>query len=723
MQITLIQDPPYTIDLRGDEEAAVVSHKENNVSKVQKVVQRSFQVIGFIFSSFKEASWITLKYSWTSFKYVVLGYYGSLRHFTPPEDIYLAVFKVFIWVLGMSWCITATTCRLFKEKLTSDQTSYLNFFASEEIDLKHIKTREVALDVSGVPLEVKVDDLAEIFNNVNFTDRTKPGYVGSSTCREGNTTYSPEELKTSLNTFINNIKKRVPFLGTPPSYDIPRLMAFYQQMEDALRLSLHKMNQKFAEFKACNGEDPESYNEATRQLYENLLEDQNRMVIELAIAGKHCGARYMGDVMTIYYYMYGDSLQSDKSLEENLIELLAQKRKEIALSQIETHFGNNTHAFGKYMANLGKILAIPGTQNVIEHLDTSFNVDTYLKHFFQEYTVDVIITAIQDQVKKSQVFREKITDWLSAQVKDWTNREPIDIQAIAEDVNMIIRENNHPDCRQVENLKRFLELIQFVKEQYIFFDPKEILASNVNQEECLAELLHLPEVVEFLREKEMVNLNPGELTGLILAGDYLITELLAIDQVKNFLRGKRILLQSEEGAEKEVLLLNREQMESNDGWDEFIADIFAMDRIENFLRDKHPSLDLFQMKIDCSSSAISGDLSTELKLVIKSDGLANGEKLMEYFSAINKVSQIRKILNEIGIYSIDGSSLYRALNGETKFDELIKDHLDLERGNEFIACLQLDNIASEGISKEIMEWLLVSNNILLPQSIEQESAK
>lgn len=107
MGIVLLQasnnHPAYTIHLGNK------SEKEVDV-KIRACAQRAFQLLGIFCVSLKDSACRNLGSAGTSFKYIVLGYYGPLRKFQPPQDIYLAVFKVVFWVAMMGWGIVATTC-------------------------------------------------------------------------------------------------------------------------------------------------------------------------------------------------------------------------------------------------------------------------------------------------------------------------------------------------------------------------------------------------------------------------------------------------------------------------------------------------------------------------------------------------------------------------------------------------------------------------------------
>jgi hypothetical protein len=188
-------------------------------------------------------------------------------------------------------------------------------------------------------------------------------------------------------------------------------MAFYQQIEDALRYSIHKLNIDLEKA-------------VTPEARDHALEDRARVAIQMAVAGAHCGARYMGEATQIYISHSKQSVLRG-SLQDTLVELLAQKRREIA-ERHALQLGENlqledtTHLYAEYMGTFGSILGLPGTENVIEHLGYQISSLECLQKFFQDYTVSCILEVVQNKIKTSNEFREQITDWLKAQKPlDW----------------------------------------------------------------------------------------------------------------------------------------------------------------------------------------------------------------------------------------------------------------------------------------------------------------
>ncbi len=620
MSIKFIENPPFVVDFR--QFAQKEAEKLSSFQKVQRTISRPFELIQFIFIAFAKSAYMTLKYSWTSFKLIVLGYYGSLSNFQPPKDMYLAAFKVLFWVAAVFWCFTTTAFRLLIDQISPPSNTLLTELAGGEINIEHLQTKELSIDVSGVPKEITVDTLTNLFDEINFSDRNKPGYMAPTSRKEGNTTYTPEELKKSLSTFISQVKGRVAFLGTPPAYDTPRLMAFYQQIEDAVRFSIHKVSDDLHRFQTTNGTDPSKYQEAQLQQYKGLLEDKARIAIDMAIAGKHCGARYMGEAMSTYFGLKGETSE-DGTLQDSLIELLAHKRKEIAQAQVQMHLGSDTHALSKYMGNLGQPLGLPGTRNVIEHLDQNFEPNKFLRLFFAEYTVDAIIDTVQAKIKKSQLFRGKIIDWLKDQVSEW-KKDAGNVEELKKQIQPIINEKVE-NAASSPDFQKFQELIAHLKEKKVTWPTDE------NWTDFVDELFTLTEAKEWVTKK-FPNKKPADLA-----------------------------------------------------------------------KEKQ------KIKAACSEETLGKEAASQLKEAIVKDGplptTALGEKEVEK----QKIEKIRKIL------PIQKETLARVLKGEVTLETAIKDHFDLTRRKEFLSELKLDHIATHGVSPEILEWLLVSQKILLPQ--------
>ncbi|MCB1071872.1 MAG: hypothetical protein KDK96_02095 [Chlamydiia bacterium] len=452
MEVTLITNPKYTVDFA---KYLPERKKEESLTLTEKVSGIGVEIIkflGVVISSTFHAGYLTLRYAGSSFVRLVLNSFAI-------TDFYFGAFKVAYWVFSLGFTLVATATRRVINTYSSSNELYLSQFVKHGIDLRHIQTKDIQLDTSEVPEKVKVANLLTLFDEINFEQRDEPGFMPPTTRQEDIKIYTAKELREGLETFVTNVDGRVAFLGTPPAHDTVRLNAFYQQIEDAVRLSLHKVTRDLGEFKGTHL-DLEALDEEGLRTYKNLLEDQARLVIDLAIAGKHCGARYMGDAMSSYFNFHGEAEVSG-TLEDTLIELLAAKRNEVALAEIQRYFGTSTHGFSQYMQHMGGLLAIPGTQNVIEHLSGTFDYTLYLRSFFEIYTEDFIIDAVQEKIRKSQAFREQIMDWFKTQVgTDWDPDSLSDQGEILRNLGEAQRELVDP-AETVQEIEFFIECLRF----------------------------------------------------------------------------------------------------------------------------------------------------------------------------------------------------------------------------------------------------------------------
>lgn len=394
--------------------------------RIKAATSTSFDYISAFFSALASASYGLIYSIIPSFSYSVLGLRRGI-----PATIEVLFFKTIVWAASLTLSFVLAVYSRFSQNLGRDlkENQETLMSLSKTLDSRHFKTKELALDTSNVPDNVTVESLLDMFDQINFDYRENPGYMAESSRQEGRTTYTSQNLRKNLQNFVKNVKNRVPFIGTPRSHDIIALMKFYQQIEDAVRLSIHKSNEDLRAFQARSGTNTNAYSTEALNEYRNILEDRSRLVIDLAIAGAHCGARFMGDSMSVYDNFYGGGTQTQATLEDTLIEILAHKRKQIVGGMVQEAAGDrgvDTHIYARHMALLGEILGLPGTKGVVEHLSARLNRTETLKKFFEHYTQETIIESINEKwqdVKNGSAFRDQIYDWLTNLRGDWNKQK------------------------------------------------------------------------------------------------------------------------------------------------------------------------------------------------------------------------------------------------------------------------------------------------------------
>lgn len=423
MTVTLIANPPFQVNFQAYNPS--LSPVRSSLQKVSDVASKVFAIMKIVGLSAYQTVRTNISTVLTSFQHIVLGV--SRGRFNPPTSLTILAFRVAVWagffMLGFIFS-TISTVRQNLIALPSQLASYL----PNSIDGRHLVAKSTAIDMHNVPAAITVDKILELYNEINFTNPQAPGYMPPSTRQESYgsnvVNFDVYSLRGHLTTFVNHVNDRDAFLGTPPSYMMAQLMKFYQKIEDATRFNINKVVSEYDEFMLQHIGQNITKEHPDYNRYNELLQAKARLAIDMAIAGAHCGARYMGDAMDAYLANQGDLAANNQGLQAKLFYLLGKSRETIARGQIQEHLGFDTHAFSKYMANLGTLLGIPGTEDIVEYLTGNrFDRDRFLRLFFEAYTPDHIRDEVQKEIKRSQEFREAVFDWLKDRSKDWKKDE------------------------------------------------------------------------------------------------------------------------------------------------------------------------------------------------------------------------------------------------------------------------------------------------------------
>jgi hypothetical protein len=424
--ITFISEPQFVVQL-GQKQS--IDPKEKTLNEIiQEVAIGCFEAIACLHRSINKTNYLIYTYGWRSFKRIGLGWTGKPSTSRIPLEAHLLLYRLTLWSALLTMAYVNNLWKNFIEEINRsekvEREIAVSIYAGEEINLEHFAINQLELDDSNVPEEVKVESLLAIYNEINFSNPQALGYMKDTSRQEGTKIYSVVELKKGLEDFVQKVTHCEPFLGTPPAHDFLQLNIFYAQIQKAVRLSINESNKRLEAFFENAGKDEKNYSEEQKRQYQDLLEDRARIAIDLAIAGHHCGARYMGEAMNVYGSFFSQHKEGSESLlKDHLYEILAQKRKEIAEEHIQTYMNADTHSYAVYMHQLGQILGIPGSKGVVEYLKKNFSKEQLTKRFFEAYTVDTIIDVVQNEVKKSGSFRSKINDWMISKIGDWKKGE------------------------------------------------------------------------------------------------------------------------------------------------------------------------------------------------------------------------------------------------------------------------------------------------------------
>lgn len=696
------QNPLFSINI---EQASDVLKPKSLRERVQDKAKDFFIYLKIIGRSCSEAFMTNARYSWSTFRYIVLRYDGN--NIRIPETGTQWMVRGGIWLVAHTIGFVALSIFHIMKNVRA-LPAYLMQFAPQEINLLHLVAKKTSIDVSHVPANIQVSTLLNLYDQINFTNKDAPGYMPELARLEARKTFSVAELRQHLNVFVNNVNGRVPFLGTPPAYLAPQLMKFYKKIEDAVRYSVHKVVKDYDDFMRTHGNvapqpgwDSDYHNyekllkveSAARQEYESfagrvnvderklselqtkkekakeeidtfvkarggkppkgpsedykkycgLLEDKARVAIDMAIAGAHCGARYMGDAIDTYLSKQDPNSSIElQTMQGRLWMLLGKKREKIARSDIQQHMGQDTHSFSAYMANMGELLGIPGTEDTVEYLGGSlFDRQKYLRLFFQKYTPEVVRSTIQDEIKKSATFREAIFDWLKDRVGNWKKKE---YQAKIDEVLESAKAAKSKESKYPEQITLFARLIE--------------------------------------------ELNAKGAYNKLLADDSPFPNL--------------------------------------EKWDDYYDALFGCPDAKSFFQEQFKSLGnpvaIIQAKQQVKIALSKPQFKQSIQDIVtgKEDAIESFKKTAAIFDQVQAVNQV---LAESEYPTIDEDVLYRCFTQKNPLKPIVQDHIDQLRRAEFLDALTRKSedeepaktIEREGLKKPVLDWILYSQHILHPK--------
>jgi|GEM_PF-3894866 len=404
-------DPPFRVDLTPRQTAAHFSLCDV-AARVGKAAAFPFYSTAIFFQSLAYAAASTGKSIPTLYKNASIQTDKIMDNLRAQESVAYLYPKVLValgfTILDCALLFVVDAARrvygkLFPQSGLPHSEIALKHLKQNKLHPEHMQVIDTAVDIRHVPDTVQVSNLLQFYED---NTSSQAGYVLHTTNRK------------DLEKLIHNIKNRVPFLGTPPSYDIPQLERFYKAIEDNLRFCIHKVAKDLEKFQESAGTEPSKYTEDQKNQYKNYKEEIHRLAVDMAGAGARCGAAYCAESLDAYSRLSGKKTPSTMTLQEYLHFLCTEKRREIAQKHI-AKIGTDVHCYTQYMEALGKILALPSSQNVIEHLTSLKNPIQQIEQFFQEYTDQEIIRTVQEEIKKSDTLRERIFDWAKEQHTQW----------------------------------------------------------------------------------------------------------------------------------------------------------------------------------------------------------------------------------------------------------------------------------------------------------------
>ena len=173
---------------------------------------------------------------------------------------------------------------------------------------------QTVIDLNGRLQHVRVRNLKDFMDLLNFEDPGFPGYRNPYTISDDGNRISRNDLRSELasriDTIISNITARTPFQGVPQ--DPTEKEAFYNKLENFVKCIVHSL------------------------YMQRDVDIINSVIIDLACMATHCGGRYMSEAQRIHNLLKnsGDDFD-EQTIGGKIKKKLTDCRCQILLQIIE----------------------------------------------------------------------------------------------------------------------------------------------------------------------------------------------------------------------------------------------------------------------------------------------------------------------------------------------------------------------------------------------------
>lgn len=281
-----------------------------------------------------------------------------------------------------------------------------------EYDPLHLKIESIDPALLKGIEEIKIDELLTLFDQINFTDRNNINYFDPNKLKiDLMTGYDPltvEKARKYLARLIEYIHKKEPITGTPTK-GTELLNTYYAQLSSLIKQIIHQIKEQE---KACmDGSMPERREVAIAR---------NDAILTMAIAGKHCGGRWIGDAVLVLELLKNEHLD----LEKLLLRIQANHRLSIAESlAFESEYKGNVHALNSILVLLGPEFKIPGYEHIIEQLPVEFDIFQLREDFLKLYNAETIVDNILAKVNEKEMYKNLVLQWFKQNPGDYKRQE------------------------------------------------------------------------------------------------------------------------------------------------------------------------------------------------------------------------------------------------------------------------------------------------------------
>ena len=270
------------------------------------------------------------------------------------------------------------------------------------VNRSHFQNRNLVVLPAAVAPGIYLDQLLGFLDQMNFTDAYGEAYVDPKEFEIDTKTRDPKKLKEYLNGFINNIKKRVAFLGTPRPG--PSLEVFYHAMERAVTHTIKTINEM--------QDGPEK------------VKVRNYTLVQYLRASTYCGGKQYATACQQYVAV---TTGQQPTFEDVILDILGNYREVLFQTLIPAGY-QSVHDFNKMMKHLGVELGIPGAEMMqdfediygVNALDFSKLKIDFLKLYSSR---NIIFECVKQNIEQSSEMREKLFDWFKQNVpQSWKDR-------------------------------------------------------------------------------------------------------------------------------------------------------------------------------------------------------------------------------------------------------------------------------------------------------------
>lgn len=284
----------------------------------------------------------------------------------------------------------------------------------------------VAIEKKGdiTAVEIRVEMLKALLSKINFTDANADGFRDPETIVDSGSSknsepirVSPEQLKIGLKSLCDAVNFRIPYVGTPSEKEPEKLKKWYGELELLIKHLL------IASFK----EDPKSERQSNGQEEERDPTPWASTVIELSIAGLHCGGRLFDDAKYLYDIKFGEP----ETLQDKLLERIERLKFGIAHEMVNHNSLHNLHIKNKILQVIDEAFGIPDEEKAKRYYfndsiaPKSIDRERIERNFRRNFSSVAIIDRIDQAVngEHSEICRDLIIDWFKDNIADdWTEK-------------------------------------------------------------------------------------------------------------------------------------------------------------------------------------------------------------------------------------------------------------------------------------------------------------